>query len=243
MKNIKTNTKIQPGQVYSANKVIERDLTKERQYWITECLYCGKRRSVRSDNMHQPCKSCAAKLRPHTIHDDLTGREFGYWKVLGKFSSEYNMWRCECQNCGTIKDVFRGSLMNGDSKSCGCIRSWGEHQISYLLREYDIEFDKEYSFKDLWTDKGAHPRFDFCIYKDASRTSIACLIEFQGKQHFKYDKNWHQTEETFKRMQYTDQLKKEYCEEKGYKLYIFDKDTDLETQIQQIVEFIQKENG
>ena len=227
-------TKIQPGDIYEGNKVIERDMTKERQYWITECIHCGKRRSVRSDNMHQPCMSCAAKLRPHKIHDDLTNQEFGYWKVLGKFSSEYNMWRCECQNCGTIKDVFRGSLLNGGSKSCGCVKSWGEHQISFLLNKYNLVFDKEYSFTDLITDKQAHPRFDFCIYTDISKTKILCLIEYQGRQHFSYDKNWNQSQEAFERMQYTDALKAEYCKKHNYQLYLFDQTHDLEEEIKNI---------
>lgn len=241
MGQIKTTTKIQPGQIYSANKVIERDLTKKRQYWITECIYCGKRRSVRSDNMHQPCRSCAAKLRPHPFQDDLTGREFGYWKVLGKFSSEYNMWRCECQNCGMIKDVFRGSLMNGESKSCGCVtRSWGEHQIHHLLNEYNFTFDQEHTFEDLITDKGGRPRFDFCVYTDATKKEIFCLIEYQGRQHFKYDKNWRQSEEDFARMQYTDQLKKDYCNESDYTLYLFDKSSNLKLEIQQLATQLNK---
>ena len=230
-------TKIQPGDIYAGNKVIERDLSKERQYWIAECIHCGTRRSVRSDNMHQPCKSCAAKLRPHPIRDDLTGRMFGYWKVLGKFSSEYNMWRCECQNCGTIKDVFRGSLLDGDSKSCGCVtRSWGEYQIDYLLRQYNFVFDREHTFADLITNKGGKPRFDFCVYTDETKTELFCLIEYQGRQHFKYDKNWRQNEEEFARMQYTDQLKKQYCKENNYTLYLFDKTHNLELEIQQLAQ-------
>lgn len=237
-------TQIQAGQIYSGNKIIERDFAKERQYWIAECLYCGKRRSVRSDNVHQPCRSCAAKLRPHPVHDDLTGKYFGYWKVLGKYSSDYNMWKCQCQNCGTIKDVFRGSLLSGDSKSCGCIcRSWGEHQLNYLLTFYNFVFDREHTFKDLITDKGGKPRFDFCIYTDNTKKEIFCLIEYQGRQHFKYDKNWRQSEEAFIRMQYTDELKKDYCIKNNYLLYLFDKSHNLELEIQQLVEQLNATKG
>lgn len=238
---VEKTTKIQPGQIVGQNKIIERDWNKSRnrQYWIVECIYCGAQRSVRSDNMHQACRSCAAKNRSieSRILKDLTGQKFGNWLVLGKFSTEWNMWRCQCQNCGTIKDVFRGSLLDGDSKSCGCVaRSWGEHQINYLLTQYNFVFDKEHTFEDLITDKGGKPRFDFCVYTDDTKKEIFCLIEYQGRQHFKYDKNWRQSEEAFIRMQYTDALKKNYCEEKCYLLYLFDKNSDLELEIQQLAQ-------
>lgn len=55
--------------------------------------------------------------------EDLTGREFGRWKVLA-FShirkSKYAYWKCQC-SCGTEKFVRGCKLRGGESKSCGCL--------------------------------------------------------------------------------------------------------------------------
>ena len=56
---------------------------------------------------------------------DLTGKTFGKWKVIKKGNDKNNQptWLCEC-NCerGTLREVYRSSLVNGLSTSCGCTR-------------------------------------------------------------------------------------------------------------------------
>lgn len=56
---------------------------------------------------------------------DITGQQFGYWTALGRdteyVSKRTSKWICQCE-CGTIKSVFKGSLLSGRSKSCGCHR-------------------------------------------------------------------------------------------------------------------------
>lgn len=52
--------------------------------------------------------------------EDLTGRNFGFWKVISYHQKE--KWWCECR-CGKINPVFRSSLIRGRSKSCGCYKS------------------------------------------------------------------------------------------------------------------------
>lgn len=54
--------------------------------------------------------------------DDLTGKQFGRWKVI-KFierrKDKHLIWECHC-TCGTIRAVTANSLKFGSSKSCGC---------------------------------------------------------------------------------------------------------------------------
>lgn len=55
---------------------------------------------------------------------NLRFRQFGRWTVIGesnrtKRDSRYVLCRCEC---GTVRPVQRGSLLCGDSTSCGCYR-------------------------------------------------------------------------------------------------------------------------
>lgn len=64
-------------------------------------------------------------LRKAHIFDDLSGRKFGKLHVIKRLdnsSSGKLRWLCECE-CGNKKSIGGGELRNGDSKSCGCIRS------------------------------------------------------------------------------------------------------------------------
>ncbi len=56
--------------------------------------------------------------------ESLKGRRFGRWRVLSKevSVSKNSKWMCRC-DCGTKKIVLRCSLIQGDSKSCGCFQS------------------------------------------------------------------------------------------------------------------------
>lgn len=55
---------------------------------------------------------------------DLTGQRFGRLVVVGYHhrdaSSSY--WLCKC-DCGNTTIVRRAALIEGRSKSCGCLRS------------------------------------------------------------------------------------------------------------------------
>lgn len=50
----------------------------------------------------------------------LTGKKFGRW-IVGEYVGK-SKWHCKCE-CGVEKDVYTGFLINGRSKSCGCLRT------------------------------------------------------------------------------------------------------------------------
>ena len=59
---------------------------------------------------------------------DLTGQKFGRWFVVKRAPDQITqrgyhniMWKCICE-CGTEKSVRGKTLLNGDSKSCGCLQ-------------------------------------------------------------------------------------------------------------------------
>ena len=54
---------------------------------------------------------------------DLTKQVFERWTVQHRAPNKGKKvhWTCRC-SCGAIKDVFAGSLTQGISKSCGCLR-------------------------------------------------------------------------------------------------------------------------
>lgn len=58
---------------------------------------------------------------------DLTGMTFGRWKVLGPDPAKYpdgrKRWICQCQcEAKTEKSIIGKNLLNGISKSCGCLK-------------------------------------------------------------------------------------------------------------------------
>lgn len=220
------------GDMVRGVKLLELDesrSTKKEKYWKYECPGCGAIKSARSSKVGTVCKSCASKenrskrITPCVL-DDLTGQEFGYWEVLSK-ADKSNHWHCRCKLCGTEKDVFRGSLTSGDSKSCGCMKSWGETQLIYLLDKYNLFYKREVTFPDLLGINQGRLRFDFGIYAE---DALVCLIEYDGRQHFTYDKNWSQSLEDFDKQQEHDKLKTQYCQDKGITLYRLNEDSNLE---------------
>ena len=55
--------------------------------------------------------------------EDLTGRRFGRLTVEGLDRTEDHLtyWRVRC-DCGTVFTVYRGNLVRGLTRSCGCYR-------------------------------------------------------------------------------------------------------------------------
>ena len=195
MKNQKN--KYYVGAIINGVEILELDkekTTKKAKYWKCACSQCGAIRSVRSDRIGTVCVSCGAKNRrakvKNTVRDDLTGKIFGCLEVVEK-SKRSNYWLCKCLKCGTYKEIFRGNLTQGTSKSCGCIKSWGEEVIAYVLNNQKIIYQKEYSFSDLLSDKNRPLRFDFAIFNQSN--GLFCLIEFDGRQHYEYDENWNKS--------------------------------------------------
>lgn len=82
--------------------------------------------SLRSGNTTS-C-GCYRKERILVVNSkDLTGQVFGRWTVLGraadnisKCGNRYTQWICRCE-CGTERVVSMSNLVNGKSKSCGCL--------------------------------------------------------------------------------------------------------------------------
>lgn len=58
-----------------------------------------------------------------TAFKDLSGKQFGHWKVLSRGGTYFTRihWWCECQ-CGEIKQVSGAHLRSGASTNCGCIK-------------------------------------------------------------------------------------------------------------------------
>lgn len=64
---------------------------------------------------------------------DLTGKTFGYWKVLYRAKNNASgqaYWHCLCTACGKEKDVSGHHLRDGHSTNCGCVKMEKMRQAS-----------------------------------------------------------------------------------------------------------------
>lgn len=201
--------------------------------WHCKCD-CGNECNISSGHLlegdTQSCGCLKSELTSSRNKKDITGQKFGKLTALyplGKQNSIGSiMWFCKC-DCGNTCEVSSSNLICSITKSCGCLKSFGESEIIKYLNENKIKFKKEITFKDLISSNGGHPRFDFGIYD--SQDKLLCLIEYQGLQHFIDSGTFGQ----FQREE-TDQLKKDYCERNNIKLYFITYEDQIIPKIQEI---------
>lgn len=112
--------------------------------WLCECL-CGTVKSVNGRNLvNGLSESCG-----HTKRDDLTDKQFGFWRVL-KYSGNLR-WSCRCV-CGTERDVLTQALISGRSKSCGCGGiDISENYRSKMMNKFgDVSSTRQDNPRELW---------------------------------------------------------------------------------------------
>ena len=120
---------------YGRLKVVS--ITNKREYhgvvWKCKCD-CGNIRFVSSDSLSRGATKSCGCLYNERLHD-LTDRRFGKLTVL-KITSirkfEKIVWKCKC-DCGAICFIASGSLLSGNSKSCGCWRGREEDFVNKVV--------------------------------------------------------------------------------------------------------------
>lgn len=197
------------GQVF--HKLTVREPTDQRNsggsvLWLCQCE-CGNftlASSTELQNNHKKSCGCLQKESASKIGQanliDLTGQTFNELTIIKKVSSKKTpagatkvFWLCKC-SCGNNCIVEGNALKSGNTKSCGCIKSFGEQKITALLQEYGIPFIREKIF-----DPNTGYRYDFYV-------NDRYVIEYDGKQHFQ-DSSWGNLKESQQR----DDVKNQYC--------------------------------
>lgn len=114
-----TPSEIQAGMTFGNWKVIKFDHTNDHRikYFLCKCKICGTIKPVRGTSLINGTSTACSKQ----CQNSLVGLTFGRWKALKVDKSKPRNYICQCE-CGTIKSVFSGSLKQGTSKSCGCLR-------------------------------------------------------------------------------------------------------------------------
>lgn len=83
---------------------------------------------------------------------DLTGQVFGEWTVCAKGPYKHNnqYWCCRC-SCGKERDVCQATLLNKQSRSCGCRRKRDDYGRTWHKLEEGQKFGR-------WTVVSREPK-------------------------------------------------------------------------------------
>jgi hypothetical protein len=124
---------------------------------------------------------------------DLVGKKIGLLTVIEKVDSAKNgeyIWRCLCK-CGAYTNVLSGSLSNGNTSSCGCLRRerarygkllpTGVAASRQIYRKYRAGAKKRKLIFQLSEDKFVELCKGTCHYCGAEPTNPAGSGECNGK--------------------------------------------------------------
>lgn len=122
------------------------------------------------------------------VKEDLTGKTFGRWLVLGQTDDyidakgkHYPQWLCEC-NCEshTIKNILGKSLTSksSPSRSCGCVKK--EHVVKMNKEKHKVNrYDLSGEYGIGWTTN-TNREFYFDL-EDYDKIKDYCWCEYMDK--------------------------------------------------------------
>ena len=199
---------------------------------------CGNIVEVKTDNLTSGnTQSCGCYQKDQTskaCFQSLVGNKYGKLTVIERDKNDkFNQvqYKCLC-DCGGITTVSANNLRNGITNSCGCLKSKGEMLINKWLQDHNINFKTQYSIEEIILESGRHPLFDFAIFNKNNK--LLCLIEYNGKQHYKITGGWN-TAENFTQTQFRDKQKNDWCKKLNIPLYIITYQENIETKIEEII--------
>lgn len=230
------------GNKYGKLIVLRRDEQKtasDKTLWICQCD-CGNICSITGESLRsghtQSCGCYARDLSRQRQSKDITNLRFGKLIAIKRLNYQTPggdwFWECQC-DCGNLTEVRTHDLLSGNTKSCGCLVSWGEQKIQNFLLNNKINFKSQYKFPDLVSENGTCLRFDFALL--TPEEDLIGLIEYQGEQHYKAIPQWG-GEQALKKTQERDLLKKQYCQKNKIPLlYLTKEDLDYKQQISDFI--------
>ena len=200
------------GKTFGNWKVLKATDKKFKTYILyeCECVKCGNialKTFTFLKQEHKFCDNCRS--------NDISNQRFGNLIAIQRIGSNHNrhsLWKCKC-DCGNDITVTYGHLINGDTKSCGCIKSQGESKIKNILSQNNIIYESQKTFEDCrFPDTNMPARFDFYL------PEYNILIEYDGRQHYVYTNSGWNTEEDFLKRKRRDEYKNNWCKGKNIKL-------------------------
>ena len=207
------------GKIFGKLLVLEQDFNKKGQtesggaFWKCRCD-CGNEVSVSSSHLQSGhTKSCGCLNKGY----DLEGQQFGKLTVIKKVpkpenkKDNNNYWLCKCE-CGNQTITSASSLVTGETKSCGCLKSAGEYKIIQLLKNNNIQFETQKTFNSCrFHETNRLGYFDFYI-------NDQFLLEYDGPQHFSFKESGWDNLDYFLNITQKDIFKNNWCKENNIPL-------------------------
>lgn len=130
------------GQTFGYLTVIKRAENRHgRTNWLC-CCECGKLKKVTAHDLKAgKVKSCGCHKYDHGYNTvDLTGQRFGrliaMYPLKKRDSKGSVYWKCQC-DCGNEAEATESSLVHGNVRSCGCLKSENQKKIKDKLHRID----------------------------------------------------------------------------------------------------------
>lgn len=203
------------GQKFGRLTVLADSQKRKDNRVIWTCLCdCGNKCEIDTNRLTSGnTSSCGCKHQDfisNLTKNDLTNQRFGkliaLYPTLKRIDNKI-VWHCLC-DCGNECEIIGTHLTSGKTSSCGCVKSSiGEINIIKILSENNLIFQKEYTFKDLKSNKNHLLRYDFYL------PNYNRLIEFDGEQHYR-NTGWNDCKE----IQQNDNIKNNYAISHGIDL-------------------------
>lgn len=172
--------------------------------WVCKCE-CGNEIEVRTDyltSLHTT--SCGCEKAKYFNKTVVLNQAYGLLTPLA-YDEIQQKYLCKCE-CGNQVYVKGYNLNNGNTQSCGCLKSKGELKINQLLSALGMQYQTQYSFNDCrFPDTNRLAYFDYAIFNN---NELICLIEYDGTQH---QYGWNQNEISLQKIQIHDKIKDNYC--------------------------------
>ena len=143
---------------------IERAPKRQDKYtrWICQCD-CGIKTEVRTDYLtSNHTTSCGCEKQLHFSQDDLMNQRFGKLIVIQNIDGGKKLCKCDCGNTCTVMTY---NLKNGNTLSCGCLKSKGEEKINQILNKYRISFKTQYEESLKHIQKYDKYKTEYCKLK------------------------------------------------------------------------------
>jgi hypothetical protein len=176
-----TPSKIKPGMVFGNWEVIKFNHKNKHGilYYLCKCMVCGTERPVRGTSLISGYSTACSKQCAHS----LKGQQFGRWTALKVDKSQPCNYICKCE-CGTVKSVYSGTLKNGQSKSCGCLKIENikkknkQNAESHIGEKYGLLTIKDCHIRK--TKNGECKYYYDCVCECGNKITVAGSNLFNG---------------------------------------------------------------
>lgn len=168
------------GDIYGHLTVIkEVEPNKYHRRWLCKCV-CGNETITYMSNLRNgDTKSCGCfqkKISSEKNIKNIVNKRFGRLTVLERVNPNFKtrkvIWKCLC-DCGNITTTISDRLLNGTTRSCGCLRIENGKSVQNYNKE---KLNKDGVFTPLLKSK---LRVD-------NRTGIKGVYPIERKKSTKY---------------------------------------------------------